>query len=351
MSTCFFPSLTEGLALDTSVRNAFLDSLVWCQEVMDESFGTRYDVELDPGTLDLTALRPTQFGFYYSLSTDLSSLDQISIEKQAQQLYDFWQGALGKNSKPWDKFATFHPVNQSRAIAITQLNEFFYTLSEISCLNKWLDMEPDNAIELSGLETDEFLRAQSDLLKALNFIQKYLPDFYDEMQATTREIILAKPSGQQKMIFGGVSSFALWGALCLNIETHQDWRKYIPSLIHEYSHNVLFAKAMHSPLVNNDPEARYFSPLRGVMRPMDGIFHAAFVSARETLAAREALRQISFEGEDDLEVFFKQVELLSRETFEDCLCTIELNAELSKLGIEIIQNILVAMRGDQVGSL
>lgn len=351
MSTCFFPSLTEGRALDTFVRNAFLDSLLWCQEVLTESFGTRYDFDLDPGKLNLMGLRSTQFGFYYSLSTDLSTLDQKSIENQAQQLSDFWQGALGYNSKPWDKLVTFHPVNQTPAIAITQLSDFFYTPLEINCLNKWLDMEPDSAIGLSGLQTDEFLRAQSDLLKALNFIQKYLPDFYNEMQATTREIILAKPSGQQKMTFGGVSSFALWGALCLNIETHQDWREYIPSLIHEYSHNALFAKAMHSPLLNNDPEARYFSPLRGVMRPMDGIFHAAFVSARETLAAKEALHQISFEDEDDLEVFFKQVELRSRETFEDCLGSIELNAELSQLGIEILQNTVVAMRGDQVGSL
>lgn len=348
MSSSFYPSLIEGQSLDSSVRKAFSESLVWCQEILSEALGASNKFDLDPKGIDLPGLRAAQFGFYYSLSTQLSTLKQESIHEQALQLQAYWQGALGHNSKPWVHVKTFHPVSKEHTIAITQLNDDFYSASEINCLNEWLDMEPDNAIELSELPADDFLQAQTNILKALNFICRYLPDFYDEMQATTREIILAKPSGRQQMTFGGVSSFALWGALCLNVEAHLDWRKYIPSLIHEYSHNALFAKAMHGPLVNNDPEAHYFSPLRESMRPMDGIFHAAFVSAREAIAAKLILRQIPVDDENELNEFFTQVEQRSRESFEDCLRSIKENAQLSDLGSEILQNTVLAMRNDPV---
>ena len=90
-------------------------------------------------------------------------------------------------------------------------------------------------------------------------------------------------------IRGGASSFSLWGALALNSEAHPDWWQYIPRLIHEYSHNLLFGIARNEPLVFNDPEERYESPLRQDLRPMDGIYHALFVSAREALAMRAIL--------------------------------------------------------------
>lgn len=344
MSASFYPSLSEGKILDTAVRKAFLDSLVWCQEILSDSLIQTDKFDLDLAGVDSHGLRVAQFGFYYSLSTQLGTLDPESIQDQAPQLYELWQRVLGQNLKPCSQVETFCPENKFRPIAITQLSHDFYSPEEILCLNEWLDMEPDNSIELSALSADQFLRAQTDILKAFDFIYRYLPDFYGEMQETTREIILAKPSGRQQMTFGGVSSFALWGALCLNVEAHQDWRKYIPSLIHECSHNTLFAKAMHGPLVNNDPEVRYFSPLREAMRPMDGIFHAAFVSAREALAARMALHQIPIDDEDDLNKFFRSVEIRSRESFEDCLCIIRKDAQLSELGLEILQNTVLAMK-------
>ena len=68
-----------------------------------------------------------------------------------------------------------------------------------------------------------------------------------------------------------------------------DWWQYIPRLIHEYSHNLLFGIARNEPLVFNDPEERDESPLRQDLRPMDGIYHALFVSAREALAMRAIL--------------------------------------------------------------
>jgi HEXXH motif-containing protein len=188
------------------------------------------------------------------------------------------------------------------------------------------------------MDAKEFALASTNLYRAINLIQKALPDFYQEMQASIHEIVLAKPSGEQNMTFHGVSSFALWGALCLNVEAHQDWRAYIPSLIHEYSHNILFAKAMNGPLVNNDPSARYFSPLRGTMRPMDGLYHAAFVSAREVYSAEYILKNAELISETDLLTYLVTVKERSYQAYTDCLVTLNAEGQLSESGKLIMES-------------
>jgi HEXXH motif-containing protein len=51
-------------------------------------------------------------------------------------------------------------------------------------------------------------------------------------------------------------------------------------LVHEASHLLLFGLVGGKALSRNDPAARYASPLRRDPRPIDGIFHAAFVATR-----------------------------------------------------------------------
>lgn len=335
MSTSFLPSQIEGRALDDGVRNAFADSLNWCWQNLPKK-EVFEDFPPESLTGQLAKVSPAQFGFYYSLSTALSLWDGEQIDEQLDSLHSAWHGIIGNFSLPLQTAVQAEQFDGSM-IRVTQLAKPYYSDEEIACIKQWLDMEPDNSIDLAPLEAEEFASAKDDLCRALNLIQKGLPDFYQEMQATTREIILAKPSGQQKVTFGGVSSFALWGALCLNIETHRDWRAYIPSLIHEYSHNILFAKAMHGPLVNNDPEARYFSPLRETMRPMDGIYHAAFVSAREVCAAQGLLQQSFMTIDPELASYLEMVVQNSGVAFRDCVACIEAHGELTQLGREILE--------------
>lgn len=100
---------------------------------------------------------------------------------------------------------------------------------------------------------------------------------------------MAKPSIGADLTFGGSSSLATWGMMCVNPLAHPRWIDYLPRLIHEASHNALFALAGDEQLVTNDPDALYYSPIRDCARPMDGIFHAAFVSAEEVLSADRML--------------------------------------------------------------
>jgi HEXXH motif-containing protein len=51
-------------------------------------------------------------------------------------------------------------------------------------------------------------------------------------------------------------------------------------LAHESAHSLLFGFTVDEALQDNPDEELYASPLRVDPRPMDGIYHATFVSAR-----------------------------------------------------------------------
>ena len=60
-------------------------------------------------------------------------------------------------------------------------------------------------------------------------------------------------------------------------------------LAHESAHNLLFGLSAEGPLVENSPDELFSSPLRKDPRPMDGIYHATFVTARMYRVVRQLI--------------------------------------------------------------
>jgi HEXXH motif-containing protein len=56
------------------------------------------------------------------------------------------------------------------------------------------------------------------------------------------------------------------------------------SLAHEAAHSLLFGLAVGGQLTENDAAERYSSPLRRDPRPMEGVAHATYVTARMAYA-------------------------------------------------------------------
>ena len=54
----------------------------------------------------------------------------------------------------------------------------------------------------------------------------------------------------------------------------------IVTLAHEEGHAALFGACTREMLVENPDSELYWSPIRKTERPLEGIFHASFVSAR-----------------------------------------------------------------------
>ncbi|MEI7466453.1 MAG: HEXXH motif-containing putative peptide modification protein, partial [Burkholderiales bacterium] len=68
--------------------------------------------------------------------------------------------------------------------------------------------------------------------------------------------------------------------LLLNPSYHNTPLDIAEVLAHEAGHGLLFGLTIDEPLVLNDDDELFVSPLRPDPRPMDGIYHATFVSAR-----------------------------------------------------------------------
>jgi HEXXH motif-containing protein len=174
-------------------------------------------------------------------------------------------------------------VAGQRAPRVTGLSDEFYTTAQIARFRRWWDLEPDNAMALTAPTPPELSAARAWVPAALAHLHECAPDLHDEVLAIVDEIVIARPDGSQRLDYGGASSFALWGAITVNAAKHDDWPRYYRTIMHETAHLLLFAIAREQPLVA-EPHARGHSPLRDGLRPLDGIFHAAFVSARESLA-------------------------------------------------------------------
>jgi HEXXH motif-containing protein len=148
------------------------------------------------------------------------------------------------------------------------------------------------------------------------------PDLAGEIRALLREIILATGTKDPKvMTFDGASSFMLWGAIILNADRGDGPVGMAQMLAHESAHNLLFGFSADEGLVENGPDELFSSPLRKDPRPMDGIYHATFVTARMYRVVHQLL----------------QSGILDADAQEKAEKDLAENARLFKNGIETVQ--------------
>jgi len=126
--------------------------------------------------------------------------------------------------------------------------------------------------------------------RACRLAAELAPDWFDEFSQLVSEIILAtNAAAMAERNFAGGSVFDLFGALLVNPTYRTDIAHYLMTIIHESSHLRLFCYHLDDEVVLNDDVARYHSPLRRQLRPMEGIFHAMWVSARMAVFGHELL--------------------------------------------------------------
>lgn len=194
---------------------------------------------------------------------------------------------------------------------ITNFSPETYSPLEIEQMSRWWDIEPANRMAMTRARDEEFSRARCQIRVAMEHLRESAPELHGEVETIIRDIVLSRPDGSNLINYGGASSFALWGALTINAETQVEWLQLYRQIVHEAGHNMLFGIARDQPLVANDPGDRSPSPVRADPRPIDGIFHAAFVSAREAFAFEALLRRHEATGclsEDDAEVLLSLLE-------------------------------------------
>jgi hypothetical protein len=143
-------------------------------------------------------------------------------------------------------------------------------------------MNGDPSMPLGFLPPSAELAAdfRTRLARGFDLMERAIPELAGEIRAIINEVVIVAGDRTKKFQFDGGSHFQLWGALFLNAEYHQTDLAVVEVLAHECAHSLLFGFCTEEPLVLNRDDELYTSPLRPDPRPMDGIYHATFVSAR-----------------------------------------------------------------------
>jgi hypothetical protein len=187
---------------------------------------------------------------------------------------------------------------------------------------RFLNTDPSITFEIFAPTKDTAARCQSQIRDAFALLDSGDPELAAEIRALLRQIVLASGSKDPKAYtFDGASSFMLWGAIILNADRKDGAIEMAQVLAHESAHNLLFGFSADEALVKNSPDELFSSPLRKDPRPMDGIYHATFVTAR----MHRVVRQLLESG-----VLDAAAEKTARKDLAE-------NARLFKQGIETVQ--------------
>jgi HEXXH motif-containing protein len=226
-------------------------------------------------------------------------------------------------------------VWQTTPLTVRDLNPESFPGHTYERYHKYLAVDPTTPLSMTAPDEASSATMRQRVSVALDLLAMAHPDLAAEVRQIVSEIVLARTDGSNKeQDFAGASSFAVWGAIFLNTDEHDDVAELTQALAHEAAHLLLFAEAIDGPLVENPESERFLSPLRSDPRPMDGIFHATFVTARMHLAARALEQSGSLATLERARL--RNVLLAHQSNFDGGIATIRQNATLTKLGNDLL---------------
>ncbi len=181
------------------------------------------------------------------------------------------------------------------------------------------------------------------LQEGFELLQRALPELHAELTGIVHEVLLAQAPQGDQMSFDGASHYQFWGLLLLNPTHHRSPLAVVEVLAHEASHSLLFGLTVDEPLVLNAESELFASPLRPDPRPMDGIFHATYVSARMCWAM-ESLAASGLIPPQDCALALEAARR-DRENFASGLAVLDAHGQLSATGARILDAARAWMAG------
>lgn len=319
----FLPDRERACAIDARMRNELADSLGYLKTQLLK-LSPDPDIAGQLGKLDYVIstlrsnnrVRPAVFGRYYRLvfsilnnENDLhNNLDNLVASLQVQ------------------------PELTIRDLSATGLGDD----SLVTLYQQCLDTDENMRFGFISPEPENSQQMRESVSRALQLMSRILPELCEEIHAIISEIVLASaPKTPNSPSFDGASSYQLWGALVLNTDECKSDMEMVETLAHEEAHSLLFGLTVAEPLVYEN-EARFNSPLRQDPRPMDGVYHATFVSARMYYAMYEASKSSLLTDTQKSEC--EKCLLASRDAFYNGFEVISNAADLSDTGRIILQN-------------
>ena len=309
----FEPSGKRGRALDLGMRSRLSQSLGY----VFDSIGADLGVTADDSGRAVQAIRarrqsPQLFGAYYDLV--------LSVER------DEIAEARGFAREIIERLDTPSPRAWVASLASR-------TASDEDRYQRLLLPDDIPAFEP---KPDELAVAGDRIAQAMDLLDRGYPEMAEEIRELLFEVVVASgPTEPGTMTFDGSSSYMLWGAIMLNATGQASVLDTAQALAHESGHNLLFGQCVNGPLVENGAEESYAHPLRQDPRPMDGVFHAAYVIAR----MHQTVERLIESGVlDDKQTEAAHSELIMhRKNFEEADSVIRSGARLTPLGTQAIE--------------
>ena len=153
-----------------------------------------------------------------------------------------------------------------------------------------MNNDPHIKFHMGPPSVDLAARFKQRVISACELLSSAVPAIAEEFDELVSDLIMVVGDAEAEYQFDGGSSYLLWGALFLNATSHETDVAMVEVMAHESAHILLYACAADEALVNNPDEELFASPLRVDPRPMDGIYHATFVSARMHWALAALIR-------------------------------------------------------------
>ncbi len=257
----FPPNGDRARAIDLHVRKSLAESL---QHIVEQSRGA---LDFDaPALAELIAgLRrgcrypPSVFGMYFELALALME---------------------GRNQEAAELFEHLHkerPIDGDFRMVALGAPEIARHGERYAAL---MDTDPKVSLAICPPTAEVEQRFRERFERGYALLEKAIPELADEFRSLVGEVCMVVGDKNAPMQFDGGSSYMLWGGLFLNASSHDTDVAMVEVLAHESAHSLLFGFATEEALVSNPDEELYDSPLRVDPRPMDGIYHATYVSAR-----------------------------------------------------------------------
>lgn len=312
----FEPSAERARFLDQRTRRRLADSFSYIFAQARGQLAVPPDqFELFVARLKSQLVSPLTFSFYCDL---VLAIENDELEEASQLLADAIQ----------------LPVH----FGATRISELADPRHDATAQRYVRFINTDEAITFEVFPPSPANAAQcrAEVQAAFDLMQAGDPALADEMRALLREIVLAAGTQDPKaMTFDGVSSFMLWGAIIINANRREGDLSMVQKLAHESAHNLLFGFCADGSLVENPDEELFSSPLRRDPRPMDGIYHATYVTARMHRVIQR-LVESGVLSSAQKETALKELDNNAR-LFENGINTVNQHGRLTPLGKAVMQ--------------
>lgn len=207
---------------------------------------------------------------------------------------------------------------------------------------RYVNIDPSTQLAFADVPEPDFSEACATADQTFEMFKRCAPEIACEIRGLVNELIFVDNAPDCVMRFDGATSVFSWGALFLNAAEHNSVVEMVDGLAHESAHAHLFGLSMGDPFVNNSPDEVHPSPLREDPRPLDGTFHATFVSARMHYAHSKLLASHVLTDVQRDEAL--RARDLSVAAFRDGLAVIEAHADMTPLGASIMAEAVAYMQ-------